>query len=198
MQYLNLFTGSSQEEDGALAQVVLTAATMGSAASGSSHKDIAAAFGASVREFWKSSRATVKNWLGASNSKWETRLRMADLYCRGFSAYDSEANLRQPPTKALHAFWQASYCLVQTDRLLQSQWVRPNESPPWKENGWYARSAQIWLKQAEDLAKSIGSGSADIPETLKGPFDTLGKRLNDSAQWSIEASPRVPRVSIGK
>ena len=198
VQSLNLFTGSSQEEDGALAQVVLTAATMGSAASGSSHKDIAAAFGASVREFWKSSRATVKNWLGASNSKWETRLRMADLYCRGFSAYDSEANLRQPPTKALHAFWQASYCLVQTDRLLQSQWVRPNESPPWKENGWYARSAQIWLKQAEDLAKSIGSGSADIPETLKGPFDTLGKRLNDSAQWSIEASPGVPRVSIGE
>lgn len=198
VQYLNLFTGSSQEEDVALAQVVLTAATMGSAAGDSSHKDLAAAFGASVREFWKSSRAKVKTSLVSPNSKWETRLRMADLYSRGFSAYDSEANLRQPPTKALHAFWQASYCLVQTDRLLQSQWVRPNESPPWKENGWYARSAQIWLKQAEDLAKSMGSGSADIPETLKGPFDTLGKRLNDSAQWSIEASPRVPRVSIGE
>ena len=98
----------------ALAQVVLTAATMGSAAGDSSHKDLAAAFGASVREFWKSSRAKVKTSLVSPNSKWETRLRMADLYSRGFSAYDSEANLRQPPTKALHAFWQASYCLVQT------------------------------------------------------------------------------------
>ncbi|MEO2018692.1 MAG: hypothetical protein ABGZ53_30440 [Fuerstiella sp.] len=197
VQYLNLFPGSLQGIDGAVAEVDWPAATTDSATSSGSHAEIAA-FGASVRDFWKSSRAKVKTSLVPSKSEWETRLRIADLYCRGFSAYDSELNLRQSPTKALHAFWQVSFCLVQTDRLLQSQWVRPNESPPWKENGWYAKCAQIWLKQAEDLAKSLGAGAAGIPDSLRESFDKVGNRLNDSAKWSIKASPSVSSVSIGE
>ncbi|APZ93761.1 VWA domain-containing protein [Fuerstiella marisgermanici] len=191
MQFLNLFLDAARDIDNSskaseTKDVEQSLANILTEKSDVSQKQ-AAELGTVVRAFWQKRRDAADNAETAVDENTRSYLEHADVCVRGFSAFD-ETLLERSPTERLHRLWQADYCLLQADRLLHSQWVRPDDSEPWIDNAWYAKRAGTWLNTAEELAAVMTTRSG-LPAFLDNDLNATRKRLTESANWNVTVAP---------
>lgn len=145
-------------------------------------------YGTAVRAFWENNGREARNAVNMIGKDVLKTLVDADLKSRGMALYDE---LNQSPTSRLHIIQHVQYCLLQCDRCLQSQWIYSGEQSPLQENGWYARTAKLWLDSATQSARQAGSGYGPIPDVLQNVLTQRTNRLQNSSGWSLVASPKT-------
>ncbi|MEQ9410585.1 MAG: hypothetical protein RIK87_22810 [Fuerstiella sp.] len=183
IQSLNPFVDAATKGETA---AELTSAIQLLLSGNSSRHETLSRYGKIVRSFWSGVRREGREAVISAAEGTIHRLREADICCRGLTAYDA---LPRSPTVRFHALLQADYCLLQAQRRLQEQWVRPDEQAPWETNGWYARQAKRWLQLARARGGAAEPSPDILPTFLKNAVDQEEDRLTKSAAWSVTGTP---------
>ncbi|MEP3478779.1 MAG: hypothetical protein ABJZ55_06000 [Fuerstiella sp.] len=186
MQHFNLF-----RDDGATdpaSDSVQQAITQLASAASADQSQSLARLGAALRNFWKRSRSDVSQAITAPGPEAPQQLRNADQRSRGFSAFDASRS-QGSATDCLHKLWQVEYCLSYAERVINGQWVLPQDKPPYSQNGWFADISNRWLDQATSIAKRFTSSSTVVRPFIAKRIERLQKARLQAGSWSLNILP---------
>lgn len=160
--------------------------------------DTAAGFGEAIRNFWQKNQDNVAAALQDSTANAHALLRTADQQARLFSGFDAKNSKSHSLSTRLRQVNRIQYCLMHAHRILSGLWIKPNDSAPLVQNGWYAKAARSWLNAATESAQSLSEEARGVPATINNSLQKLKTRLDSSDQLKLSCTTRADYLNLGE